>query len=166
VGKTSTTEVTPGTRILSRIRNGDAPHITLEGGLGDAYAGNPISCAAALAVLEIIKEENLLEKAVQLGELLRRHLLQLQQRYPKIGDVRGLGPMMAAELVEDPATREPDSKSTRALLDAACRRGLILPKSGTYNNVVRFLIPLNIRQDHLKRGLDILAKAFAEIYSP
>ena len=126
------------------------------GGLGGTYAGPPIACAAALAVLEVIEQERLLERSRALGEVLKAHLAKLAQRVPRIGDVRGLGAMVAIELFKDDARREPDPELTRAIVAGSRERGLILLSCGTYGNVIRFLMPLTASDALVAEGLSIL----------
>ena len=139
----------------------DAPQV---GGLGGTYAGNPLACAAGLAVLEIFEEENILEQGQILGERLERELESLFLKYPGVGEHRGLGAMRALELVKNRDTREPDAESATQIVNAALERGLILIKAGMYGNVLRFLMPLNISDTELERGLKALHGAFAAVY--
>ncbi|TVR93578.1 MAG: 4-aminobutyrate--2-oxoglutarate transaminase [Trueperaceae bacterium] len=134
----------------------DAPD---PGGLGGTYGGNPLACAAALAVLDVFESEGLLERARRLGQRLRSSLDHLQERFAAIGEVRGLGPMLAIDLVRDPATREPAPELAAALLEAARERGLLLLSAGLHGNVVRFLTPLNIDDDLLEHALAVLEDA-------
>lgn len=133
------------------------------GGLGGTYAGSPIGCAAALAVLDIIKDERLTDRAVEIGERIASRLRGLQQRCRSIGDVRGLGAMIAMELVEDGDPTRADPAFTRALIAEAQQRGLILLSCGTRGNVVRILPPLTIEWETLDEGLDILESCLAEL---
>jgi 4-aminobutyrate aminotransferase / (S)-3-amino-2-methylpropionate transaminase / 5-aminovalerate transaminase len=132
-------------------------------GIGGTYNGNPLACAAALAVFDIFAEEDLLEKGHQLGNRLRENLLGLQQQYEIIGDVRGLGPMMAIELVKDRQTKEPAVAETKALVKFCFEKGLIILACGTYGNVIRFLMPLTISSEHLERGLHIVRDGLAAL---
>ncbi len=125
-------------------------------GIGGTYSGNPISCEAALAVMDIFESENLLKMASVLGQTLKSRLMGFMEEFEWIGDVRGIGPMMAMELVEDRTTKLPATEKTRALVKFCFDRGLILLSCGTYGNVVRFLMPLVITLDELDRGLDIV----------
>ena len=139
----------------------DAAH---PGGLGGTYGGNPICIAAAHAVLDVIESEDLCAKATHVGATMRSRLEALAGRFPCIGDVRGLGAMVAFELVRDPQTREPDAELTAAILAHAEKRGLILLSCGTSANVVRLLAPLTIQDAVLAEGLDILSAAVADAY--
>jgi len=126
------------------------------GGLGGTYGGNPISIAAAHAVLDVIEAEGLCARAATVGDKMRTRLQALARELPCIGDVRGLGAMVALELVKDPKTREPDAELTAAVLAHAEKRGLILLSCGTSANVVRLLAPLTIPEAVLAEGLNIL----------
>jgi len=138
----------------------DAP---LPGGLGGTYAGSPLACAAGLAVLDVIAEERLAERALHIGALLTARLRDLQSRWSCIGEVRGLGAMVAMELVHDRDPHRPDADLTRALVQAAGRRGLILLSCGIYANVIRFLAPLTMSDGHLAEGLAILEAALEDV---
>ncbi len=127
------------------------------GGLGGTFGGNPLACAAAVAVLEAVREPELLARATDLGETLRTRLDALASRRPEIGEVRGLGPMIAFELDD----RTPDR--AKALVDAAFDRGLLLLACGIYGNVIRLLPALTIGDDELEEGLALLEEAFADI---
>src|SRR5271170_3745574 len=134
------------------------------GGLGGTYGGNPISIAAAHAVLDVIEAEGLCHRATAVGEKMRTRLQALAKELPCIGDVRGLGAMVAFELVKDLKTKEPDAELTAAILTHAETRGLILLSCGTSANVVRLLAPLTIPEAVLAEGLDILAEAVRDAY--
>jgi 4-aminobutyrate aminotransferase/4-aminobutyrate aminotransferase/(S)-3-amino-2-methylpropionate transaminase len=125
------------------------------GGLGGTFGGNPLSCAAAVAVLEALREPELLERAVRLGDVLRARLDELAGRHAMIGEVRGLGPMLALEFeVRTPAR-------AKATVDAAFERGLLLLSCGLDGNVIRLLPPLTIGDEELDEGLDLLDQALA-----
>lgn len=129
------------------------------GGLGGTYAGNPLAVAAAHAVLDVIAEEKLCERAVQLGDKLRAHLEGLRAKVPGIADVRGLGSMVAVELND--ANGKPDAEAVKKVQARAIEQGLILLSCGVYGNVLRFLYPLTIPDAQFDRALDILAEALA-----
>ena len=133
------------------------------GGIGGTYGGNPVACEAALAVFDIIESENLLDKAKKLGETLRKTFLEFQQKYDIIGDVRGLGPMIAMELVRDRRTKEPAPEETKALVSYCYERGVIILSCGTYGNVIRFLMPLVITDEQLGKGLEIVEGGMAAL---
>lgn len=130
-------------------------------GIGGTYGGNPLACEAALAVLDIVETEGLLEKAQQLGEKLKSAFLKFQENYDMIGDVRGLGPMIALELVKDRHTKTPAPEETKALVKYCFERGLIILSCGTYGNVLRFLMPLVVTDEQLHKGLDIIDDGLA-----
>ncbi|MBW6394419.1 MAG: 4-aminobutyrate--2-oxoglutarate transaminase [Thermus sp.] len=146
----------PLSGVVGRAEVMDAPK---PGGLGGTYAGNPLACAAGLAVLDIFEEEGLLERARALGRVLWQALGRLKDRFPQVGEVRGLGPMVALELVRDPETREPAPDLAQATLEEARRRGLILLKAGMYGNVVRVLVPLVATEAEVHEGLARLSAA-------
>jgi 4-aminobutyrate aminotransferase-like enzyme len=125
------------------------------GGLGGTFGGNPLSCAAAVAVLEAVREPEFLAAATALGTTLRARLEQLAAGRPEIGEVRGLGPMLALELAEQGPDR------AQAIVNAAFERGLLLLACGMYGNVIRLLAPLTISEDELEEGLTLLEEAFA-----
>lgn len=133
-----------------------------EGGIGGTYVGNPVACAAALAVLDLIDREDLCVRAERIGSLLVNRLRAMQDRYRIIGDVRGAGAMVAVELVRDRETKEPADRETAHVIGEALRRGVIVPRCGVYNNVIRFLNPLTITDDQLEVALDALEAAIAE----
>ena len=151
----------PLSGVTGRATIMDAAHA---GGLGGTYGGNPISIAAAHAVLDVIEAEGLCARAVAVGDKMRTRLLALAKDLPAIGDVRGLGAMVAFELVKDAKTKEPDAEATAAVLAHAEKRGLILLSCGTSANVVRLLAPLTIPDAVLNEGLDILAAALGDAY--
>ena len=132
------------------------------GGLGGTYGGNPLACAAALAVLDAMERERIPERAARAGARIASRFRSWAECYPPIGDVRGLGAMVGMELVADRASRMPDKALTGRLLAAALRRGVILLSAGTYGNVVRVLAPLTADDALLDEGLDALGEALAE----
>jgi 4-aminobutyrate aminotransferase / (S)-3-amino-2-methylpropionate transaminase / 5-aminovalerate transaminase len=132
------------------------------GGLGGTYGGNPLACAAALAVLDAMERERIPERARRAGERIAGRFRSWAEVYPCIGDVRGLGAMVGMELVGDPVSRTPDKALTGRLLTAALERGLLLLSSGTYGNVVRVLAPLTIEDAVLDEGLEVMGEALAE----
>ena len=133
------------------------------GGIGGTFSGSPVACAAALAVLEVIEEEHLVERAGAIGELITRRLTGMAGRFPQIGEVRALGAMAAMELVRDPATREPATELTRALIRTVGERGLVLLSAGEDANVIRFLVPLTASDAIVEEGLDIIEGALADL---
>ncbi|MDQ3619965.1 MAG: 4-aminobutyrate--2-oxoglutarate transaminase [Actinomycetota bacterium] len=134
----------------------EAPHV---GGLGGTYGGNPVSCAAALAVLGELTETDLLDRARAQGKTIRDRLDPLASELRIVGEVRGLGPMVGLELVTDKKTKEPAPRETAAVVKRCHENGVIILKAGTYDNVVRLLAPLVISDDDLHEGLDVLIEA-------
>ncbi len=139
----------------------DAP---AAGGLGGTYAGNPVACAAALAVLDVFRDEHVLEQAERQAAQMAAALGALKAAHPQVGDVRGLGAMKAIEIVH-PGDQSPDMASAGRIVDLSRARGLLLLKSGTAKNVIRLLPPLTTPADELARGLDILAGACREVFA-
>lgn len=130
------------------------------GGLGTTYGGNPIACAAALAVLDTFEEEDLVAKGKALGEKVMSAMRGIQERHPDfVGDVRGLGPMAAMEFVTDAESKTPDKERNAKIVQAALQEGLLLLTAGQYSNCIRTLMPLNIADDELEEGLAILGRA-------
>ncbi|MFM8518175.1 MAG: 4-aminobutyrate--2-oxoglutarate transaminase [Nevskiaceae bacterium] len=150
----------PLSAVVGRAPIMDAP---LAGGLGGTYAGSPLGCAAGLAVLDVIDSEKLCARAERLGSTLLARLNDLQTRWPCIGEVRGLGAMVAMELVKDRRPDAPDAELAKALVQAAGRRGLLLLSCGIYSNVIRFLTPLTIPDGILAEGLAILEAALEDV---
>lgn len=132
------------------------------GGLGGTYAGNPIACAAALAVLDIFEQENLLQKANTLGKTLRDGLMEIVETHREIGDVRGLGAMIAIELFENGDPGKPNATLTADIVARAREKGLILLSCGPYYNILRILVPLTIEASQIRQGLEIIAQCFDE----
>jgi 4-aminobutyrate aminotransferase/(S)-3-amino-2-methylpropionate transaminase len=150
----------PLSSVVGKKEMMDAPHV---GGLGGTYGGNPVCCQAALAVLDIFEEENLLQKAEVLGKKLRARFESLQKQFEIIGDVRGKGPMLALELVRDRETKEPAADEAKALVKYCYEKGLILLSCGNFGNVIRTLMPLVITDEPLERGLAIMEDGFESI---
>ena len=149
----------PLAAVTGRAEVMDAPH---PGGLGGTFGGNPVACAAALAVLDEVATDDFRARAEELGAHIRTKLDELASRVAQIGDVRGLGPMLALELVADRATKEPAADLTTRTTAAARERGLILLSCGTLGNVIRILVPLVISDDDLARGLEILEESLVD----
>jgi len=139
----------------------DSVHV---GGLGTTYGGNPLACAAALAVMDAFEEDDILGKANVLGERVMGAMRDIQEKHPDfVGDVRGLGAMTAMELVKNAESKTPDKERTGEVVEAALQEGLLLLTAGQYGNVIRTLMPLNIADDELEEGLAILARVFDEV---
>jgi 4-aminobutyrate aminotransferase len=129
------------------------------GGLGGTFGGNPVACAAAVAVLDEVASESFRSHAVELGANIRMRLDGIASRLDQVGEVRGIGPMLALELVTDRETKEPAAEIAKRTTEAARENGLILLSCGTYGNVIRILVPLVISDDDLDRGLEILEES-------
>jgi 4-aminobutyrate aminotransferase/(S)-3-amino-2-methylpropionate transaminase len=126
------------------------------GGLGGTFGGNPVSCAAALGAIETIEEDGLVGRAEVIGATVAAHFQRMANRYPFIGDARGVGAMQALELVEDRRSLAPDRLLTERVLALAASRGLLLLSAGSYSNVIRTLMPLSITDAELEEGLAVL----------
>ena len=133
------------------------------GGLGGTYAGSPIACAAALAVMEVFEEEQLLDRCKAVGERLVTGLKAIQAKYPVIGEVRAFGAMIAVELFEDGDTHKPNAAAVASVVAKARDKGLILLSCGTYGNVLRVLVPLTSPDEQLDKGLAIIEECFSEL---
>ncbi len=132
------------------------------GGLGGTFGGNPVSAAAAIAVFEQIEQKNLLAEAVRIENALKSALLELQKKYPVIGDVRGIGAMIAIELVQ-PGTHEPNAAAVSAISAFAAQKGVLLLTAGTYGNVLRFLPSLAISNELIAEAVSVIDEAFASL---
>jgi 4-aminobutyrate aminotransferase-like enzyme len=134
----------------------DAPD---PGGLGGTFGGNPVACAATMAVLDEIGRAEFRAHSEELGAHIRARLEEIAGRVAQVGEVRGLGPMLALELVSDRESKEPAAELTKRTTEAARERGLILLSCGIHGNVIRILVPLVISDDDLARGLEILEES-------
>lgn len=144
----------PLSAVTGRAEVMDAPH---PGGLGGTYSGNPLACAAALAAIQQIQSPGFLERAAELGTRLRERLEAIRERHPhSVGDVRGLGPMLAMELVKDPVSKTPWMEAATEITGETVRRGVITIRAGLYSNCIRFLPPLTIADDLLDEAMDVL----------
>ncbi len=132
-------------------------------GIGGTYGGNPVACEAALAVFDIIESEDLLNRARELGSVLNKTFLTFQEKYDIIGDVRGIGPMIAMELVQDRQSKAPATEETKALVNYCFDKGLIILACGSHGNILRFLMPLVITDEQLQKGMDIINDGFSAI---
>jgi 4-aminobutyrate aminotransferase/(S)-3-amino-2-methylpropionate transaminase len=150
----------PLSGVVGRAAIMDHPHL---GAIGGTFIGNPVALAAALAVLDVFEEEQLVERAQLLGAALRARMLDWQARWTQIGDVRGLGAMLAIELVRDPATKEPAPDLVEAVVAEALQRGLLLLKAGVDANCIRVLCPLTISDAELDDGLRAWEEALASV---
>jgi 4-aminobutyrate aminotransferase/(S)-3-amino-2-methylpropionate transaminase len=140
----------------------DGPH---PGGLGGTYSGNPLACVAAIEAIKTIRQPSFLERAQEVGERLRRHLLDMQAEMPLIGDVRGLGPMVLIELVRDPVSKTPAMDETAQVTAETLQRGVIAIRSGLYSNCVRFLPPLNISDEQIDEAMAVVAESVRVVES-
>jgi len=152
----------PLSAVVGRKEIMDAVHPS---GIGGTYGGNPLACAAALAVMDVFARENLIETAKVLGDRLQSRLKAFEEEFELIGDVRGLGPMMAMELVKDRDQKTPAADAARALVKYCFDHGLILLACGAYGNVIRLLMPLVISDALLERGLQIVHDGLAFVQS-
>jgi 4-aminobutyrate aminotransferase/(S)-3-amino-2-methylpropionate transaminase len=148
----------PLSAVVGKAEIMDAPG---DSAIGGTYVGNPVAQAAALAVLDVFEDEGLVERAGQLGETMRARMETWQQRWNAIGDVRGLGAMLAIELVHDRETQDPAPDLASAVVETAAERGLLLLKSGIYSNCIRVLVPLVISEPELDEALGVWEDALA-----
>ncbi|MGE5691310.1 MAG: 4-aminobutyrate--2-oxoglutarate transaminase [Pseudomonadota bacterium] len=146
----------PLSGVIGKAEIMDAPH---DSAVGGTYVGNPVAQAAALAVLDVIEEEGLVERSAEIGDRIRERMLAWQERHPQIGDVRGLGAMLALELVQEPATKEPAPELATRIAEEALSRGLLLLKAGVYGNCIRVLVPLVITDAQLDEALEVWEEA-------
>src|ERR1700675_4566252 len=150
----------PLAAVTGRAEIMDAP---APGGLGGTFAGNPLSCSAALAVLELFETENWLTRANELGDRFQRRAREWQRRWPIVGDVRGLGGMQAIELVKSPEDKTPATDETKKITQYCYEHGLITITAGTYSNVIRVLVPLVATDAQIDEGLAVLESALAAV---
>jgi 4-aminobutyrate aminotransferase/(S)-3-amino-2-methylpropionate transaminase len=150
----------PLAAVTGRAEIMDAPG---PGGLGGTFAGNPLSCAAALATLDLFEKTNLLQRANELGDRFQRRAREWQRRWPIVGDVRGLGGMQAIELVKSQESKTPASDETKKITQYCYEHGLITITAGSYSNVIRVLVPLVAANEQIDEGLDVLESALAAV---
>jgi 4-aminobutyrate aminotransferase / (S)-3-amino-2-methylpropionate transaminase / 5-aminovalerate transaminase len=142
--------------VVGRAEVIDSVHL---GGLGSTYGGNPVACAAAIESIKAIADPAFLAQSVRMGERIQARLREMAERIPAIGEVRGIGPMAAVELVTDHETREPAADIAAATVAGALERGLLLLKTGIYDNVLRVLVPISATDDDLETGLTRLEES-------
>jgi 4-aminobutyrate aminotransferase len=130
------------------------------------FGGNPVTCAGARAVIQVIEEDQLAENAHTVGGYFRQGLEGLKEKYDLIGDVRGMGMMQALELVKDRKTKEPAPQETNALMEEARRQGILIGKGGLYGNVIRMSPPMNITKADVDEGIKKLDAAMAKVAQP
>jgi 4-aminobutyrate aminotransferase / (S)-3-amino-2-methylpropionate transaminase / 5-aminovalerate transaminase len=147
----------PLSSVVGRAEIMDAPP---DSAIGGTYVGNPVAIAAAHAVLDAIEEERLVERAAEIGDVIRARMEEWRERFDAVGDVRGLGAMLAVELVRDRETKEPDPDLATAVVEAASARGLLLLKAGLYGNCLRVLCPLVVTDEQLDEALGVWEEAF------
>ena len=152
----------PLSGVIGKAEIMDAPP---DSAIGGTYVGNPVAQAAALAVLDVFEDESLVERASAVGDAIRSRMLAWQERWAEIGDVRGLGAMLAIELVKDPATKEPAADLASAVIEESFRNGLLLIKSGTDGNCIRVLTPLVVTDGELDEALGVWEDALAHVLS-
>ena len=150
----------PLSGVLGRAEIMDAPG---PGGIGGTYVGNPVAQAAALAVLDVIDEQGVVERGAEIGETIRARMTAWQARFDEIGDVRGLGAMLAIELVHDRGSKNPAPELVSAVCEDAFRNGLLLLHAGVYSNVVRVLCPLTITDPELEEALGVWEQALEHV---
>jgi 4-aminobutyrate aminotransferase / (S)-3-amino-2-methylpropionate transaminase / 5-aminovalerate transaminase len=151
----------PLAAVTGRSEIMDAP---ASGGLGGTFAGNPLSCAAALAVLDVFEKENLNARAQELGAYFQKRAREWQKHWPMIGEIRGLGAMQALELVHSQDKREPAAEETKQVTQYCHEHGLITISAGSYGNVIRLLMPLVITDPQMNEALDVLESALKTVY--
>ncbi len=150
----------PIAAITGRAEIMDAPG---PGGLGGTFAGNPLSCAAALAVIDLFEKENLLERSKALGALFQKRAREWQRQFSLIGDIRGLGGMQAIEFVRSRETREPAPEETKKIVQYCYEHGVIALSTGSYSNVLRVLVPLVVSDEQMHEALDVLEAALETV---
>jgi len=150
----------PLSGVIGKAEIMDAPP---DSAIGGTYVGNPVAQAAALAVLDVFDEENLVERAASIGDTIRARMEAWQERWDAIGDVRGLGAMLAIEVVLDRETKEPDAERASAVVEEAAQNGLLLIKSGVYGNCIRVLSPLVVTDAELDEALGVWEQALDKV---
>jgi 4-aminobutyrate aminotransferase/(S)-3-amino-2-methylpropionate transaminase len=150
----------PLSAVVGRTELMDAPGPSAIGG---TYVGNPVACAAAIAVLDVIEEEALVERATHIGKAIEDRWEEVSAETPEIGEIRGLGAMIGVEFVKDPETKEPNPELVGKIIQHAVRKGVVSVNCGIYKNVLRHLIPLVITDAELEEGLDVLADSVAAV---
>jgi 4-aminobutyrate aminotransferase/(S)-3-amino-2-methylpropionate transaminase len=153
----------PLSAVLGRAEIMDSPP---DSAIGGTYIGNPVAQAAALAVLDIVEDDGLCERAVTVGERIRSRMLDWESRFESVGDVRGLGAMLAIELVQDRRTKQPAPELATSAVDHAAARGLLLLKAGIHSNVIRVLLPLVITDAELDEALDVWEESLEAAFGP
>ncbi|MGN0398599.1 MAG: 4-aminobutyrate--2-oxoglutarate transaminase [Blautia sp.] len=150
----------PLSAIIAREEIMEAP---ASGTIGGTFCGNPLACAAALKTIEIMERDHLAQRSLEMGEKVMTRYREWMEKYPIIGDVRGLGGMVGIEFVKDQMTKEPAPELTAAIIQECAKHGLMVEGAGTYNNVIRFLAPLVMTDEQLEAGLKIMEAAVASV---
>ncbi len=150
----------PLSAVIARKEIGDA---LPAGSIGGTYVGNPLACQAAIEVIRIIEEENLLERAIKIGNSLKKRFLAMKEKYILIGDVRGIGAMTAIELVKNRETKEPAAEETTKIVQYCVKNGVLVPTAGINKNILRMLVSLVITDEQLEEAMDVLEEAIAQI---
>ncbi len=150
----------PLSAVVGKAEIMDAPG---GGRIGGTYGGNPVACAAALATIELMEQENLPDRAEKIGATIKATMGQLQQHFPQIGDIRGLGAMVAIELVKDPQTKEPYKDAVTAIIQECFKRGVLCMNAGIFGNVIRFLPPTVMTDEQLAQGMNAFSEAVAVV---
>jgi 4-aminobutyrate aminotransferase/(S)-3-amino-2-methylpropionate transaminase len=150
----------PLSAVIARKEIGDA---LPAGCIGGTYAGNPVACQVALEVIRIMEQENLLNRAVKIGEIIKQRFKNMEKKYNIIGDVRGLGAMVAMELVKDRMTKEPATEETEKIVQYCIQNGVLIPTAGINKNVLRILVSFVITEEQLEEAMDVLEEAFSVI---
>lgn len=132
------------------------------GTIGGTFCGNPLACASALAIMDVMQRDDYAAKARHIGEVVTARYKELQKKYPVIGDIRGLGAMIGIEFVTDPETKEPATKLVASIVKTAMQKGLLLESCGTASNTIRFLAPLTMTDEQMESGLEIFEEAVKE----
>ena len=150
----------PLSAITGRADVMDHPQL---GGLGGTYAGNPLACRAGLAVLEQFEKKNLLARAEEIGKKVMERFKEFYEKYPVVGDIRGLGAMVGMEMVANRETKEPATALTKHLVAKCREKGLLMISAGTYSNIIRPLMPLVITDEQLDQGISIIDESLSEL---
>ena len=157
--------IAAGVPLSAIIASAEVMEGVASGTIGGTYCGNPLACAASLKTIEIMERDHLADRSVEIGKKVTARYKEIQNKYPVVGDVRGLGGMIGIEFVKDPETKEPDAALTADIIQTCAKNGLLVEGAGTYNNVIRFLAPLVITEEQLEAGLDIFEAAVKECSS-
>lgn len=150
----------PLSAIVAREEIMEAP---APGTIGGTFCGNPLACAAALKTIEIMERDDLAGRSCEIGEKVSKRFNEWKEKYPVIGDVRGLGGMIGLEFVKDQKTKEPYPEFSAAVIKGCAQKGLMIEGAGTYGNVIRFLAPLVMTDEQLEAGLDIYESVIKEL---